>query len=159
MYQSNLLHPTSAKVMVARKYQTNAQRAGSGSSSTQPGVKDNYPVESLKSGCDSTTFSTQNDPLLSKVTKLDNPSTKKPTPADTSTTKATSDEVTAKAILDATTANQDSIKYTETVKPARKTSVKIEIVEEVSYEENFSEKISNNRRNKSSVTIEVVEDI
>ena len=158
-YQSKLLHPTSAKVMVAKKYQTNTQKTGFGSSSTQSGVKYNSQSESLKSGCDSTTFSNQNGQQSSRVTELDSPSTKKPTSYNISAKEVASNEVTVIAIPNVTTANQDGIKYRDTVKPIRKTSVKIEIIEEVSYGENFKEKVSENGRNKSTVTIEVVEDV
>ena len=157
-YQSKLLHPTPAKVVAVRKYQTNTNSTGFSSSASGGGK---YNSESLKSGCESTTLSVQNvqqqQPQPARVSKQD----KLPTDLKTATS-ATSDGVIAPSTINATTINQnnrDTDRGGITVHARKKSMVKIGVVEEIDIKGNHEEKSRENTTKKHTVRIEVVEEV
>ena len=150
-YQSKLLHPTPAKVVAVRKYQTNTNSTGFSSSASGGGK---YNSESLKSGYESTTLSVQNvqqqQPQPARVSKQNK------LPSDLKT--ATSDRAIAPSIINATTINWDIDGGETTVHARKKSVVKIEVAEETDVEVNHEEESRENTTEKHTVRIEVVEE-
>ena len=162
-YTSKLLHPTPARIVAVRKYQTNTNSTGFGSSSA--GGKNNS--EALKSSYDSSTLSIQTIHQPARACNLSIENMQKPARAsklDRLPTKtALSDEATALAATNTVTANQnkrdsDDDKEETTKSQARKKSVvKIEVVEEAGSRGVLEEETSKNTN--TTVRIEVIEEV